>query len=339
MDAGGPVSINATNWAWALSGESETTPDGLPSATIKLVLLKHADHAHDDGTHTFQSIRSVAKHALCSDRTAQRANAWLVEHGYMREGDQSVIPDSYDTRTRPIAYELAMSEAKRIEWQALHASGCNTLRGRATAAGSKGGRASAEVRRGDNSSPQESMSTGGESGGDNLSPQETASGGDTQGHPGVTDQPSGGDTGVTQTVQEPSIGTTPTSSSAAPAAGNGSPTGSPKKGTRIPDPFEVTPDMVQWAHLETPDVDGRVETQKFVDYWIAKPGKDGLKLDWVATWRNWFRNAQERAGGGRTRRRYDDEGTWGEQEPQRELTDAELDGLFGEAAEPERKAG
>ncbi len=29
---------------------------------------------------------------------------------------------------------------------------------------------------------------------------------------------------------------------------------------------------------------------QFADYWKAKPGKDGCKLDWVATWRNWCRN-------------------------------------------------
>ncbi len=28
----------------------------------------------------------------------------------------------------------------------------------------------------------------------------------------------------------------------------------------------------------------------FHDYWVAVPGKDGLKLDWLATWRKWCRN-------------------------------------------------
>lgn len=34
----------------------------------------------------------------------------------------------------------------------------------------------------------------------------------------------------------------------------------------------------------------------FRDYWIAKPGKDGAKLDWDATWRNWCRREAERRG-------------------------------------------
>ena len=28
---------------------------------------------------------------------------------------------------------------------------------------------------------------------------------------------------------------------------------------------------------------------EFKDYWIARPGKDAAKLDWIATWRNWCR--------------------------------------------------
>lgn len=28
----------------------------------------------------------------------------------------------------------------------------------------------------------------------------------------------------------------------------------------------------------------------FKDYWIAKTGKEAIKLDWMATWRNWLRN-------------------------------------------------
>lgn len=32
------------------------------------------------------------------------------------------------------------------------------------------------------------------------------------------------------------------------------------------------------------------------DYWIAKPGQAGVKLDWSATWRNWCRKEAERVG-------------------------------------------
>lgn len=73
-----------------------------------------------------------------------------------------------------------------------------------------------------------------------------------------------------------------------------------KRACRIPVDFTVTPDMIAWARANTPLV-GAAETAKFIDYWTARPGKDGLKLDWIATWRNWMRNAQQRAEAQATR--------------------------------------
>lgn len=70
-----------------------------------------------------------------------------------------------------------------------------------------------------------------------------------------------------------------------------------KRGTRIPDDFAVTPDMVAWAKQRVPNVDGRTETEKFINYWQAKSGRDATKRDWVATWRNWMLTAAERAPG------------------------------------------
>ena len=34
---------------------------------------------------------------------------------------------------------------------------------------------------------------------------------------------------------------------------------------------------------------------EFKDYWIAIPGAKGVKLDWLATWRNWVRKARTTA--------------------------------------------
>lgn len=69
-----------------------------------------------------------------------------------------------------------------------------------------------------------------------------------------------------------------------------------KRGTRLPDDFEVTPEMVAWHRENVPQVNGAYETAKFVDYWRAKSGRDATKTDWVGTWRNWMRKASERAG-------------------------------------------
>lgn len=67
-----------------------------------------------------------------------------------------------------------------------------------------------------------------------------------------------------------------------------------RNGHRLSEDFEVTADMVEWARLNAPHVDGRRETEKFRDYWSAKSGRDAAKVDWTATWRNWMRNAADR---------------------------------------------
>ena len=69
-----------------------------------------------------------------------------------------------------------------------------------------------------------------------------------------------------------------------------------RRGTRIPADFPVTPDMVTWARQRVPQVDGRTETEKFINHFRAKAGRDAVKLDWVLTWKNWMLNATERTG-------------------------------------------
>jgi hypothetical protein len=52
-----------------------------------------------------------------------------------------------------------------------------------------------------------------------------------------------------------------------------------------------------WCVAQRPDLSPEMVWASFRDYWVAKPGKDGVKLDWAATWRNWVRNEKSRAGG------------------------------------------
>lgn len=78
------------------------------------------------------------------------------------------------------------------------------------------------------------------------------------------------------------------------------------RGTRIPADFAVAPAMVAWARANCPTVDGQRETLKFINYWQAKSGKDAVKVDWVATWRNWMLNAAERAPQGTPRQTVED---------------------------------
>lgn len=68
------------------------------------------------------------------------------------------------------------------------------------------------------------------------------------------------------------------------------------RGSRLPEGFEVTPEMVEWARVHAPHANGRLETEQFRDYWNAKAGREAVKLDWVATWRTWMRKAEQQAG-------------------------------------------
>lgn len=76
------------------------------------------------------------------------------------------------------------------------------------------------------------------------------------------------------------------------------PPSAPGRARRLPDDFAVTDEMRAWAAQEHPRTPIDFETAKFRDHWKSKAGKDGAKLDWVATWRNWMRNASERNGNG-----------------------------------------
>jgi hypothetical protein len=73
--------------------------------------------------------------------------------------------------------------------------------------------------------------------------------------------------------------------------------GGAKRATRIPDNWTPSNDLVAWAQETCPNVDGRYETQQFVDYWRAKSGKDATKLDWDLTFQTWFRRANKDAAG------------------------------------------
>lgn len=66
-----------------------------------------------------------------------------------------------------------------------------------------------------------------------------------------------------------------------------------KTGTRLSDDWFLPKEWGEWALAEGLSVETiRQEADTFRDYWIAKPGKDGRKTDWQATWRNWVRRSQ-----------------------------------------------
>lgn len=66
-----------------------------------------------------------------------------------------------------------------------------------------------------------------------------------------------------------------------------------ERGTRLPDNFAISEAMADWAREHVPRVDIHRETEKFINYWRAKAGRDATKLDWRSTWRNWMLRADE----------------------------------------------
>ena len=65
------------------------------------------------------------------------------------------------------------------------------------------------------------------------------------------------------------------------------------RGSRLQADFCLTEDWKQFCRTERSDLDPQKVFDGFKDYWIAKPGQQGVKLDWLATWRNWVRNQKQ----------------------------------------------
>ncbi len=69
--------------------------------------------------------------------------------------------------------------------------------------------------------------------------------------------------------------------------------GATSRGTRLPVDWSLSEAWLVEAKAIRPDIPSlEVKTiaESFRDYWVAKPGQAGVKLDWLATWRNWLRN-------------------------------------------------
>jgi hypothetical protein len=67
-------------------------------------------------------------------------------------------------------------------------------------------------------------------------------------------------------------------------------------GSRLSEDWTLPFEWQEWAEKERPDLDIGTIAYGFRDFWIAKPGKDGRKADWQATWRNWVRNQRQQNG-------------------------------------------
>jgi hypothetical protein len=65
------------------------------------------------------------------------------------------------------------------------------------------------------------------------------------------------------------------------------------KGSRLSADWVLPEDWESWASQERPDLNPQKVGEQFKDFWIAKAGAAGVKLDWQATWRNWVRNQRQ----------------------------------------------
>ena len=65
--------------------------------------------------------------------------------------------------------------------------------------------------------------------------------------------------------------------------------GGAARASRLTQDWQPDEKLKAWAVVERPDLEIIKTIEKFRDYWTAKPGKDGTKLDWAATFRNWVR--------------------------------------------------
>jgi hypothetical protein len=61
------------------------------------------------------------------------------------------------------------------------------------------------------------------------------------------------------------------------------------KATRLSNDFVLSQEWIDVCKQLRPELNAQAIFDEFKDFWIAKPGQDGCKLDWLATWRNWVR--------------------------------------------------
>lgn len=80
------------------------------------------------------------------------------------------------------------------------------------------------------------------------------------------------------------------------------------RGTRLDDDWALPTEWRQWAEINTQlgSAGIEMEADKFRDFWIAQPGAKGRKSNWMATWRNWCRNAGSRRPYSPQRMAYDE---------------------------------
>ena len=249
------------------------------SRTEKVVLYELAGWAHDNGENIWPAVETIASDCLLSDRTVQRVLKRLCERGLLELQAEA-------RQHQPRLY--------RINLEALAALPL-------TKAGELHAKRSWRHPRGDIGGVRGDIC---DTRGDIRDKS-----GPTRGAPGVTPcRPSKLD--KTRKPEDPPLGSPPEGPTGSvdarqsgylplPIEPEPSATKQPgerRNGSRLPSNWQLPTSWLTWA-LGQPfgfDEDQvRTEAEKFRDYWLGKAGKDALKVDWEATWRNWMRKAHE----------------------------------------------
>lgn len=71
----------------------------------------------------------------------------------------------------------------------------------------------------------------------------------------------------------------------------------PDRGSRLPADWTLPQDWRAWAIEARPDLAVDEVASGFADHWHGKAGRDAVKADWFATWRNWVRRERARSAG------------------------------------------
>jgi uncharacterized protein YdaU (DUF1376 family) len=75
-----------------------------------------------------------------------------------------------------------------------------------------------------------------------------------------------------------------------PRTNNQEPVLKKQRGSRLPINFVMPEEWIVFCQQERQDLNPYKVFDSFKDFWTAKAGSGGVKLDWLATWRNWVRN-------------------------------------------------
>ena len=67
------------------------------------------------------------------------------------------------------------------------------------------------------------------------------------------------------------------------------------RGTRLPEDWQPSRDLLNWARREFACVNLEDQTERFRDYWLSRAGAGARHTSWDRTWKNWMRRADDQA--------------------------------------------